>query len=203
MMPGISRNCRRTSCTIAMAACPTAVMASAEKMNGIMAPTNRPASTRALEISMVSMWAVPIKAANSASDPADNGGGVAGTALLHNAEHRALAHGRIILGDDTHERAHGQPHQHGVKDVIGSEGEAAHGDVAGRQQPLYQERVALGNAYPGYYGVRLFYPARRCCPHPSSEQGAAVWRGALLASAAALPDIRIGDEIKRALTHVG
>ena len=48
MIPGISRNWRRTSRTISMAALPTALMASELKKNGIMAPTKSMASTSAL-----------------------------------------------------------------------------------------------------------------------------------------------------------
>src|SRR6476661_4231207 len=68
MMPGISRNWRRTSWTMDMAARPTAAMASEEKMKGIMAPMNTPASTGALLMSMDVILAVPMKAANSASE---------------------------------------------------------------------------------------------------------------------------------------
>ncbi len=46
-IPGISRNCRRTSSTMAMAALPTAVIAKDENINGIIAPTNNPAKTSA------------------------------------------------------------------------------------------------------------------------------------------------------------
>jgi hypothetical protein len=67
-IPGISRNWRRTSCTIAIAARPTAAMASDEKMKGIIAPTNRPPSTRALEMSMTSIPEIPMNAAKSASE---------------------------------------------------------------------------------------------------------------------------------------
>ena len=45
MMPGFSRNWRRTSFTIAMAARPTAPIVSAPKMNGIRAPMRRPIRT--------------------------------------------------------------------------------------------------------------------------------------------------------------
>ena len=48
IIPGISRNWRRTSSTIAIAASPTARMANEEKMKGIIAPTNKPANTGAL-----------------------------------------------------------------------------------------------------------------------------------------------------------
>src|SRR5690554_1557264 len=48
IIPGISRNCRRTSSTMAIAARPTAAIASEEKINGIIAPINRAASTGAL-----------------------------------------------------------------------------------------------------------------------------------------------------------
>ena len=66
MMPGMSRNCRRTSCTMSMAALPTAAMASEEKINGIMAPINNALSTGALYKSIESMPATPTKAANKA-----------------------------------------------------------------------------------------------------------------------------------------
>jgi hypothetical protein len=48
MMPGISRNWRRTSFTMSMAALPTALMARLLKKKGIMPPTNNMASTSAL-----------------------------------------------------------------------------------------------------------------------------------------------------------
>lgn len=48
IIPGISLNCRLTSTTIAIAARPTAAIASEEKMKGIIPPTNSPASTSAL-----------------------------------------------------------------------------------------------------------------------------------------------------------
>ena len=44
MMPLISRNCRRTSSTMACAARETAPMVSAANMNGIMAPMKMPAT---------------------------------------------------------------------------------------------------------------------------------------------------------------
>ena len=65
--PGISRNCRRTSSIIAIAASPTAFIAMDEKRNGNIAPTKRPAITRGVETSMVSTLAVILKAANKAS----------------------------------------------------------------------------------------------------------------------------------------
>ncbi len=48
MIPGIVLNWRLTSSTIAIAACPTARMANEEKIKGIIAPTNKHASTFAL-----------------------------------------------------------------------------------------------------------------------------------------------------------
>ncbi len=45
MMPGISRNCRRTSSTMPAAARPTAVIVSAAMKNGVTPPTNRPMTT--------------------------------------------------------------------------------------------------------------------------------------------------------------
>ena len=48
MIPGIVLNCLLTSSTIAIAALPTAWMARDEKINGIMPPTNKLASTFAL-----------------------------------------------------------------------------------------------------------------------------------------------------------
>ena len=48
MIPGISRNCLRTSFTMSIAALPTAEIQSAENINGIIPPTNNPASTSAL-----------------------------------------------------------------------------------------------------------------------------------------------------------
>jgi hypothetical protein len=48
MIPGIVRNWRRTSSTIAMAASPTARMANEENIKGIIPPTKSDASTSAL-----------------------------------------------------------------------------------------------------------------------------------------------------------
>ena len=48
IIPGIVRNCLRTSSTIAMAACPTARIANEEKIKGIIPPTNKEAKTSAL-----------------------------------------------------------------------------------------------------------------------------------------------------------
>ena len=48
IMPGIVRNWRRTSSTIAIAASPTARMAREENINGIIPPTKRQANTFAL-----------------------------------------------------------------------------------------------------------------------------------------------------------
>ncbi len=48
MIPGMVRNWRRTSSTMAMAASPTARIASDEKIKGIIPPTNKQASTFAL-----------------------------------------------------------------------------------------------------------------------------------------------------------
>ena len=48
IIPGIVRNCLRTSSTIAIAASPTARMAKEENINGIIPPTNKPANTGAL-----------------------------------------------------------------------------------------------------------------------------------------------------------
>jgi hypothetical protein len=42
MMPGCSRNCRRTSCTTVPADLPTARMASAENRNGTEPPMSNP-----------------------------------------------------------------------------------------------------------------------------------------------------------------
>ena len=47
IIPGIVRNWRRTSSTIAIAASPTALIASEENINGIIPPTNKPANTSA------------------------------------------------------------------------------------------------------------------------------------------------------------
>src|SRR5690606_17820616 len=43
MIPGISLNCLLTSCTMSIAALPTAAIANDENMKGIMAPTNKAA----------------------------------------------------------------------------------------------------------------------------------------------------------------
>ena len=51
-IPGISRNWRRTSFTMSMAALPTLFMASAEKTTGIMPPMKRAASTLASKMLM-------------------------------------------------------------------------------------------------------------------------------------------------------
>ena len=48
MIPGMVRNCLRTSSTIAIAASPTALIANEENINGIIPPTNNPESTSAL-----------------------------------------------------------------------------------------------------------------------------------------------------------
>ena len=48
IIPGMVRNCRRTSSTIAIAASPTARIAKEEKMKGIIPPTNKAAKTSAL-----------------------------------------------------------------------------------------------------------------------------------------------------------
>ena len=66
--PFISRNCLRTSTTIAFAACPTARMARAENKNGIIPPMKSPARTFALEISMTSNPVISLKAANRANE---------------------------------------------------------------------------------------------------------------------------------------
>ena len=68
MIPGISRNCLRTSFTISIAALPTAAIAKEEKMKGIIPPTNKPARTSALYISIASIPAIPTNAAKSARD---------------------------------------------------------------------------------------------------------------------------------------
>ena len=47
-MPFISWNCLLTSCTMAMAALPTALIVRAENRNGIMLPMSRPAMTGGL-----------------------------------------------------------------------------------------------------------------------------------------------------------
>ena len=57
-IPGISRNCLRTSSTISMAAFPTAFIARAEKTTGIIPPTNKAANTSALKILIPS---IPVK----------------------------------------------------------------------------------------------------------------------------------------------
>src|SRR5690554_182048 len=66
IIPGISLNWRRTSCTISIAARPTAAMVSDEKINGIIPPTNSIAKTGALYISIESIPETPTKAAKSA-----------------------------------------------------------------------------------------------------------------------------------------
>ena len=65
--PGISRNWRRTSSIIAIAASPTAFIAIDEKRNGSIAPTKRPAITVGWETSMTWTFAVILNAAKRAS----------------------------------------------------------------------------------------------------------------------------------------
>ena len=58
IIPGISRNWRRTSFTISIAAFPTDCIAKAEKITGIISPINKAANTFALKILIPEM---PVK----------------------------------------------------------------------------------------------------------------------------------------------
>ena len=57
-IPGISRNWRRTSSTISIAAFPTAFIARAENTTGIIPPINKAAKTSALKMLIPS---IPVK----------------------------------------------------------------------------------------------------------------------------------------------
>ena len=67
MIPGIVRNWRRTSSTIAHGRFTTARMASEENMKGIIPPTNKEASTGLYRYQYHLMPATPTNAANNAS----------------------------------------------------------------------------------------------------------------------------------------
>ena len=58
IIPAMSLNCLRTSCTISIAAFPTAFMARAENTTGTIPPTNNIASTGALKMLIPS---IPVK----------------------------------------------------------------------------------------------------------------------------------------------
>ncbi len=63
MRPGISRNCRRTSCTMPSAARPTAVMVIAATRNGRIPPRKMPITTLGLEmLSMIGASPVGVTA---------------------------------------------------------------------------------------------------------------------------------------------
>ena len=66
MIPGISRNWRRTSFTISIAALPTDFIASAEKTTGIIPPINKAARTGALKMLIPSIPVNVTYAANKA-----------------------------------------------------------------------------------------------------------------------------------------
>src|SRR6056300_1081507 len=68
IIPGISLNCLLTSCTISIAAFPTAFIAKAENTTGTIPPTNNIANTGALKILIPSIPVNVTYAANKAND---------------------------------------------------------------------------------------------------------------------------------------
>ena len=63
MIPGISRNWRRTSCTTSAPARPTASIASEAKRYGMIPPIRSPTSTHGFEIEKATLTVLPASAA--------------------------------------------------------------------------------------------------------------------------------------------